>query len=480
MDLGLVLIDCFPRCAGVNLKILRRIFLPLLIGSIASLGFAPFSLWIAPVLALFALFQILIKSFPTERIIITYFFGLGILLPAQHWTGVYVGNIPWLALCLMQALFFIPLALVSKTRNTTNPFIFATSLVLSETLMRTIPFTGFGWSRLGFTQVGSPFADFYPILGVAGVAFLIALTAGLRKIKHISILLIFLVAINSIPLELAKENQIKIALVQGGVSKLGLSFNAKPTEVYQNHFKQSKLNIRANSVDLIIWPENAVDIDIFKNDKVMAELIELSRNLDTPILVGGISRKSGSLENISILFNPEIESVYTKRYLTPFGEYIPLRNLVSKFSNHANSVSDFSAGSKPVIFKTKNASFETLICYELLNDVFRDDLNSGILVVQTNNATFGDTAQLAQLRNIAQVRALETSRETAYVSTTGITSFIDSKGEIKSEIPKFSPGVLIDEIQLVEGKTLAAKLRFYPEVAAFILLLFLVIWRRRN
>jgi apolipoprotein N-acyltransferase len=480
MDLVQVLIDYFPRCAGVNLKILKKVFLPLFIGGIASLGFGPFSLWIAPFLALWALFELLIKSFPVERLSIAYFFGLGILLPAQHWTGVYVGNIPWLALCLMQALFFIPLALVSKTPNSTNPFIFATSLVLSETLMRTIPFTGFGWSRLGFTQVGSPFADFYPILGVAGVAFLIPLTVSLRKIKHISILLIFLVAINSIPLELAKGNQIMIALVQGGVSKLGLSFNAKPTEVYQNHLKQSRLNIKPNTVDLIIWPENAVDIDIFKNDKVMAELIELSRNLETPILVGGISRKSGSLENISILFNSDIESVYTKRYLTPFGEYIPLRNLVSKFSNLAASVSDFSAGSERVIFKTKSSTFETLICYELLNDVFRDDLNSGILVVQTNNATFGDTAQLAQLRNIAQVRALETSREIAYVSTTGITSFIDSKGEIKSEIPKFSPGVLIDEIQLVEGKTIAAKLRFYPEVAAFILLSFLLIRRRRN
>jgi apolipoprotein N-acyltransferase len=180
------------------------------------------------------------------------------------------------------------------------------------------------------------------------------------------------------------------------------------------------------------------------------------------------------------LFNSDIESVYTKRYLTPFGEYIPLRNLVSKFSNLAVSVSDFSAGSERVIFKTENSSFETLICYELLNDVYRDELNSDILVVQTNNATFGDTAQLAQLRNIAQVRALETSREIAYVSTTGITSFIDSKGKIKSEIPKFSPGVLIDDIQLVQGKTMAAKLRFYPEVAAFILLLFLLIRRRRN
>ena len=480
MGLVLVLIDYLQRCAGANLRILKRVVLPLLIGGIASLGFAPFSIWIAPVLALWAFFEFLINSLSIERISIAYFFGLGILLPAQHWTGVYVGNIPWLVLCFMQALFFIPFALVSRHRSSINPLIFATSLVLSETLMRTMPFTGFGWSRLGFTQVGSPFADVYPIFGVAGVTFLIALTASLRKIKHISILLVVLVAINLLPFGLTKGNQIKIALVQGGVSKLGLSFNEKPTEVYQNHLKQTELNIKANSVDLIIWPENAVDIDVFKNNEIMSELIKLSRTLETPILVGGISRRSGSLENISILFNPEIQSIYTKRYLTPFGEYIPLRNLVSKFSNLASNVSDFSAGREMVTFKTRYASFETLICYELLNDVYRDDLNSDILVVQTNNATFGNTAQLAQLRNIAQVRALETDREIAYVSTTGITSFIDSKGAIKSEIPKFKPGVLIDEIQLVEGKTIAAKLRFYPEAIAIILLLFLVIWRRRR
>jgi len=101
-----------------------------------------------------------------------------------------------------------------------------------------------------------------------------------------------------------------------------------------------------------------------------------------------------------------------------------------------------------------------------------------MLVVQTNNATFGDTAQLAQEREIARVRALETSREIAYVSTTGITSFINSNGQIKSEIPKFAPGVLVDQIQLIEGQTLAAKMRFYPEIASFILLLFLLIRRR--
>ena len=379
----------------------------------------------------------------------------------------------------MQACFFVPLALVSKGRRTVNSIIFALSLVLSETLMRTIPFTGFGWSRLGFTQVSSPFADVYPYLGVAGVTFLIALIASIRKVKVLVIILVAILATNFINFDPKKSNLVKVALVQGGVSKLGLDFNSKPTEVYQNHLNQSKLRIKPNSVDLIIWPENAVDIDIFRNSKAMGEIIALSKELETAILVGGITRKSGNLQNISILFNPDIEDTYIKRYLTPFGEYIPLRNFVSRFSPLASNVSDFSAGTEATVFETNGFTFETLICYELINDVFRDELKSEMLVVQTNNATFGDTAQLAQEREIARVRALETSREIAYVSTTGITSFIDSNGQIKSELAKFAPGVLVDQIQLIQGQTLAAKLRFYPEIVSFILLLFLLI-RRRN
>jgi apolipoprotein N-acyltransferase len=378
----------------------------------------------------------------------------------------------------MQASFFVPLALVSKGQRMANSLIFATSLVLSETLMRTIPFTGFGWSRLGFTQVSSPFADVYPYLGVAGVTFLIALIASIRKVKVLVIVLVSILATNLINFDLKKSNLVKVALVQGGVSKLGLDFNSKPTEVYQNHLNQSKLRIKPNDVDLIIWPENAVDIDIFRNSKVLEEIIALSKELETAILLGGITRKSGKLQNISILFNPDIKDTYIKRYLTPFGEYIPLRNFVTRFSPLASNVTDFSAGTESTVFETNGFTFETLICYELINDVFRDELTSEMLVVQTNNATFGDTAQLAQEREIARVRALETSREIAYVSTTGITSFIDSNGQIKSELPKFAPGVLVGQIQLIEGQTLAAKLRFYPEIVSFILLLFLLIRRR--
>lgn len=462
------------------MRFFRDSFFGLSLGALSSLAFAPVSLWIAPFVSLFVLYEALIRSSRVSRIRLSYFFGVGLLLLVQNWTGIYVGNTPYLALALMQAFFFLPLALVGRKSNLSNAMIYGSALVLSELLMRTIPFTGFGWSRFGFTQVDSPLASLYPLIGAAGVAFLIALISALRRINYLVIVLLIIVSASFVPTELNNLGKLEVALVQGGVPQLGLDFNSTPLAVYQKHYKESQSKLVANTVDLVVWPENSVDIDLFKNPAIEMEISNLSQTLNAPILVGGISRFSGDLQNIAVFFDPAIEQTYAKRYLTPFGEYIPLRSFFSKFSPYVTDVVDFSAGTKKVTFNIDGILFESLICYELINDVFRDDLSSNFLVVQTNNATFGDTHQLDQQLNIARVRALETGREIAYVSTTGITSFIGANGHIRSSIPKFQGGVLIDSISLYEGQTLIQKMKFYPEIVALFLLLLITIRRVRS
>ena len=271
----------------------------------------------------------------------------------------------------------------------------------------------------------------------------------------------------------------RIALVQGGVSNLGLDFNSTPREVFQRHLLQTKSKLSKNQVDLIIWPENSVDVDLFSYKDVEDSLTELSRLLNTPILVGGISRTSGNLQNISVLFKPEVSDTYIKRYLTPFGEYIPLRSLVERFSALTKEVDDFSAGITGNSMKISSFDFQIFICYELLNDDFKNEIYSDFLVVQTNNATFGDTAQLDQELQIARVRALESGREVAYVSTTGVTSFIDRNGQIKSEIPKFKPDVLIDTVSMYSDLQINQKLGITPEILAIFMLILLIFRSRR-
>jgi apolipoprotein N-acyltransferase len=273
--------------------------------------------------------------------------------------------------------------------------------------------------------------------------------------------------------------KVRIALIQGGVSNLGLDFNSTPQEVFKRHLLQTTKSIKADEVDLIVWPENAVDIDVNTIPGVADQITNLSKSLKAPILIGGVTKSLTGPQNQSILFNPDKQQVYTKRYLTPFGEYLPLRNLSTRFSKYAGEITDFTAGKNDLVFQVNSLKFQTQICYEIINDSFRDQVNSDFLIVQTNNATFGDTAQLDQELNIAKVRALETGREVAYVSTTGVTSFIDSEGKVRMSLPKFSPASLIDEVKMVKGQTYTQKYGKYLESLSIIVLLAILLIRKR-
>lgn len=454
-------------------------FISIIAGLIGSTAFKPVNFWLSAIVSLGIWFFLLLKSNLGRRVLISYIFGLSLLLPIQSWTGVYVGNIPWLILCSGQAFAFIIPAFFVAPGKRFNQTAFACAFVMVELLLRTVPFTGFGWSRISFTQVDGPLKGLYSSGGVVLVAFFISLISAARSFLNVCVTLLIVVSLSFIPSTENNGVESNIALIQGGVSKLGFNFNSKPQEVFQRHLNQTLKSISREEVDLIVWPENAVDVDINVNVEVNRQIVDLSSLLSTPVLVGGVTESGSYLQNKSTFFNPEISQIYTKRYLTPFGEYLPLRKIASKVSHYANEIVDFKAGSKDTIFKSDNASFQTLICYELLNDTFRDQINSDFLIVQTNNATFGDTAQLDQELQIARVRALETGRFIAYVSTTGTTSFIDNKGEIIAQLPKFISATLTQQIPHVHGRTLTQFAGKYLEYFAFIYLIF-IIYRRRG
>ena len=454
-------------------------FISIIAGVIGSTAFKPVNFWLSAIVSLSIWFFLLLKSNLGRRVLVSYIFGLSLLLPIQSWTGIYVGNIPWLILCFGQAFAFIIPAFFVVPGKRFNQIAFACAFVIVELLLRTVPFTGFGWSRISFTQVDGPLKGLYSSGGVVLVAFFISIISAARSFLYVCVTLLIVVSLSFIPSIENNGDESNIALIQGGVSKLGLNFNSKPQEVFQRHLNQTLKSISKEEVDLIVWPENAVDVDINVNVEVKRQIVDLSSLLSTPVLVGGVTESGSYLQNQSTLFNPEISQIYTKRYLTPFGEYLPLRKIASKVSHYANEIVDFKAGSKDTIFKSDYASFQTLICYELLDDTLRDQINSDFLIVQTNNATFGDTAQLDQELQIARVRALETGRFIAYVSTTGTTSFIDNKGEIIAQLPKFISATLTEQIPHVHGKTLTQFIGKYLEYFAFIYLIFIV-YRRRG
>ena len=106
--------------------------------------------------------------------------GLGCFVPALSWSGVYVGAVPWFALAVTESLYVALLglacALVQPTR--VRPWLIACLWVAQELIRGTVPFGGFPWARIAFSQADSPLVHLASVAGAPGVTFAVALIGG--------------------------------------------------------------------------------------------------------------------------------------------------------------------------------------------------------------------------------------------------------------------------------------------------------------
>jgi len=94
----------------------------------------------------------------------------------------------------------------------------------------------------------------------------------------------------------------------------------------------------------------------------------------------------------------------------------------------------------------------------------RDTVNAGgqILAVQTNNATF-DVAEASQQLAMVRLRAVEHGRDALMASTVGVSGFVDAHGRVYGATSFFTPAVIVRELRIDDGRTLATRLGAGPE-----------------
>jgi apolipoprotein N-acyltransferase len=160
------------------------------------------------------------------------------------------------------------------------------------------------------------------------------------------------------------------------------------------------------------------------------------------------------------------KSIYIKRGLTPFGEFMPLRTLAELISPYAKSVTDFKAGSNLQTHIIAGKAIGPIICYEIINDhlVRQMAANSAGLIVQTNSATFAGTAESRQQLAITRIRAVETSRSILSVSTIGISAFIDNNGRVVSQTSESVQAGLEGNLQLNTNSTWANRFGYLTNI----------------
>jgi apolipoprotein N-acyltransferase len=269
-----------------------------------------------------------------------------------------------------------------------------------------------------------------------------------------------------------------VAIVQGNVPRLGLDFNAQREAVLRNHVTAT-LQLAADAAagrvakpDLVLWPENASDIDPIRNADAYALIDRAAKAVGVPILVGTLADgpTPTTIRNVAYVWDPRTgpgES-YVKRHPVPFAEYIPLRKIARMVSKDVDLVQrDFVPGDRAGNLTVGPATVGDVICFEvaydgLIHDVAQD---SEMIVVQTNNATFGRSNETWQQLAMGRLRAVEHGRPVLVAATSGVSAVIAPDGHLQGRSDVFTPDVLVRTVSGRQGSTLAGRVGAGPEWA---------------
>ena len=438
-------------------------------------------------------------------------YGLAFFVPLLQWLQPGAGTNAWLILAVFQALIVAASAvgLAAVSRLPAWPVWAAGVWALQEAVRGRVPFGGFTWGRLGFSQDDGPLLRWMAVAGVPLVTFLLVLAAALLvvAVRHLAGLRRFgggragvavaAVACAAAPLALApllpgaprSDRTTVAAVVQGNVPRLGLaSFDRRQQDaVIRNHVEATyelASAVDAGSVPrpaFVVWPENSTDRDP-RTDPVARPLIEgAAKRVGVPVLVGAVlDRTPDTVENAGIVWDPVTGpgATYVKRHLVPFGEYVPFRDHVTPvFGRLALIPRDFVPAARDASdpLDVAGVRLGDVICFEVAYDgLVRDGVRDGaeLLVVQTNNASFGRSDLTHQQLAMSRIRAVEHGRAVLVSATSGVSAVIRPDGSYVDRSRIHTRDLLVHEVPLSSGRTLATRLGPWPDwLLAFVGLL---------
>ena len=123
---------------------------------------------------------------------------------------------------------------------------------------------------------------------------------------------------------------LRIAVVQGGGPQGVLAINTNPRDVTQRHLTATDLLSPVDDIDLVLWPENTIDVNDFSTSKARDEVAAQARRLGALMAVGVTEDAGTNFTNAQIVVDAEGNELsrYDKVRRVPYGEYIPLRSLL--------------------------------------------------------------------------------------------------------------------------------------------------------
>ncbi|QCX27563.1 apolipoprotein N-acyltransferase [Nocardioides jishulii] len=418
-------------------------------------------------------------------------FGIGFFFTLQWWMRA-VGPDAWLGLSALEAAFFAPLgAALALVQNRTRwwPLWAAVLWVGVETLRSGWPFSGMPWGRLSYAVADTWWADALPWIGFTGVSLLLSLTGTtlawvvlerprLARVVPVALgLLVATVAPALAPWSGEQSGTATVAVVQGDVPGSGDDLVGVHREVTANHVNATELlavDVRTGrepEPDFVLWPENSTAVDPFRDPSTLDGITRAADAIGAPILVGAMvdAPEDHQVLNQGIVWSPEVGAGdrYTKQNPVPFGEYIPWRDVV--FRDNLGKLRqigrDMLSGTRTTPLQVGGIKVADAICFDVAYDSgIHDQVREGgeMVTVQTSNAMFIHTHQIAQQYEITRLRALETGRYVAVAATNGLSGVIDPRGRPLAEAEPRTTSVLVQEVGLSTSVTPAVWMGQWP------------------
>lgn len=437
----------------------RRLGLLALLGAMAGLGQAPFDLWPATILALGALFMLYPTSRTTRQAALhVWAFGFGYFVFSLRWIIepflVDIARHGWMApfaIVLMgagAALFWGGAAWLASRLAPGRIGMLGLMLVAAEA-MRALILTGFPWALLGHVWITTGLAQVAAfggphLLTLLTVLCAVAVAMLVGRQRILGLVALGLVLALSFVLRPGPSLQPTDGLPVVRLVQPNAPQHQKWDPAFSGIFLDRLL--RASSAgdvpDLVVWPETAIASLLNRIEDDLGFLSEAMRGAP---LVFGIQRIDGSAQafNSLVVLGPDgdVQSIYDKRHLVPFGEYMPGARLLGQLGATGlarNLGIGFTPGVLPGPVDLPGIGPAVpLICYE---GIFAEEISYGdtrprLLLLITNDAWFGQAAGPYQHLAQARLRAIEQGLPMVRVANTGISAMIDAKGRITASMP---------------------------------------------
>lgn len=490
--------------------------LALTAGALTTLALAPFDYWPLALLSA-GLFYLGLRGLNSRQAAVRgWFYGFGLFGAGTSWIYVSIhdfGAAPPLLAGFLTLLFVAAMALffvlpawlwVRWLRCNKSPLLDAlafAALWVGQELFRGWFLTGFPWLYSGYSQLEGPLAGLAPLGGVWLISFVIALTAALlanlpgllmqgRGGLIRALLLLALPwgsgwLLKGYEWTEAAGNPLRVAAIQGNIQQ-SLKWDPQQLEMqlrlYQN------LTLETKPVELIVWPETALPIIKDRAEGYLDMMGRFASGRNAALLTGVPVRQPNAQGEMryynGLTVTGDGQGTYLKQQLVPFGEYVPLQELLRGLITFFNlPMSDFARGEEDQpLLEAKGYKIAPYICYEVVYPELaaRSAAQSDLLLTISNDAWFGHSIGPLQHLQMARMRALESGRWMIRATNNGMTALIDPQGNLTQEIPAFQEAVLYGEVLPMQGLTPYLQARTWPLAVLCLALLGVALGRHRK